>query len=229
MKIISSDPFICVIDDFLTENECDELVAMAQKKGMSPSIVGEAKEIKPETRSSKTTFFNVAENDIVNQIEKKVKILTQIPIDHGEKLQVSHYPTGGFFNQHYDFPKALLHPQNLYPFKQERIITVLIYLNTVEEGGETVFPKLKFAVIPQKGRALLWYNCKKMGLPSSDQKDLWNIPTNLNYSDLVLHGGKPVLSGEKWIATKWISSFPLKSGIRERIPDLYLNSTSAEI
>lgn len=207
-RILSANPFICIMDEFLAAEECDAIVAHAQKKGLVTSKAAETSkggahtEISTKNRASETVYFDIGETDIVSNLEKKIEMLTKIPIDHGEGLQVVHYHTGGYFNSHYDFrfgdaPQAT------------RIITLLIYLNTVEDGGETVFPHLGFGVIPQKGRALLWYNVENLGLPPSDQKGYVEIPDQLAASQLVLHGGKPVLKGEKWIVTKWLHCNPI--------------------
>ena len=37
-----------------------------------------------------------------------------------------------------------------------RAFTLLIYLNDVPDGGETVFTKLNVSVAPRKGAAVLW-------------------------------------------------------------------------
>lgn len=85
----------------------------------------------------------------------------------------------------------------------QRIATMLMYLATPEDGGETVFPNADrkvsgpgwsdcarkgFAVHPRKGDAVLFFSLKPDGTedPSS------------------LHGSCPVLKGEKWSATKWM-------------------------
>jgi prolyl 4-hydroxylase len=36
------------------------------------------------------------------------------------------------------------------------MLTLFLYLNDVEEGGETNFPKVDVTVQPKKGSALLW-------------------------------------------------------------------------
>ena len=57
-----------------------------------------------------------------------------------------------------------------------------IYLNTVEEGGETEFLYQSQRVKPVKGRIVIW-------------------PAGFPY----VHRGNPPLSGEKYIVTSWIS------------------------
>jgi prolyl 4-hydroxylase len=70
----------------------------------------------------------------------------------------------------------------------QRFASFLIYLNTVEAGGETRFPKLNISVKPIAGRALYFRN----------------LYFNGTEHQLSLHGGDPVLKGEKYLATKWM-------------------------
>ncbi|MOA36101.1 hypothetical protein D3C78_1576050 [compost metagenome] len=64
--------------------------------------------------------------------------------------------------------------------------TLVIYLNEPEQGGATVFPEVPLQVVPQRGHAVFF---------SYDRPH----PTTRT-----LHGGAPVIRGEKWIATKWL-------------------------
>ena len=89
----------------------------------------------------------------------------------------------------------------------QRVATMLMYLTTPEEGGETVFPSAPrkvsgpqwsecaregFAVKPRRGDALLFYSLRPNGRKDEDS----------------LHGSCPVLKGEKWSSTKWIHVVP---------------------
>jgi hypothetical protein len=65
---------------------------------------------------------------------------------------------------------------------EKRILVYSIYLNTVEEGGETEFLYQSQRVKPVKGRIVIW-------------------PAGFPY----VHRGNPPLSGEKYILTSWIS------------------------
>jgi prolyl 4-hydroxylase len=69
-----------------------------------------------------------------------------------------------------------------------RISTLVMYLNDVEQGGETYFSKLNFSVSPQKGMAVYF-------------EYFYNDPT---LNELTLHGGAPVIIGDKWAATQWM-------------------------
>jgi prolyl 4-hydroxylase len=63
-----------------------------------------------------------------------------------------------------------------------------MYLNDVPAGGETTFPESGWSVTPQKGNALYFEYGNAAG----------------HTDPASLHAGAPVLSGEKWIATKWM-------------------------
>jgi hypothetical protein len=65
---------------------------------------------------------------------------------------------------------------------EKRVLVYTIYLNTVEEGGETEFLYQSQRVKPVKGRIVIW-------------------PAGFPY----VHRGNPPLSGEKYIVTSWIS------------------------
>jgi prolyl 4-hydroxylase len=61
-----------------------------------------------------------------------------------------------------------------------------MYLNEPAKGGSTTFPDINLAISPKKGSAVFF---------SYDRAH----PTSRT-----LHGGSPVLEGEKWVATKWL-------------------------
>ena len=71
-----------------------------------------------------------------------------------------------------------------------RLMTFMIYLNSVQSGGSTLFPQADISIEPSAGSALYWFNVG---------------PQN-NYDSRVYHMACPVLYGNKWIANKWIKT-----------------------
>ena len=65
---------------------------------------------------------------------------------------------------------------------------MICYLNTVERGGETVFPVVGLTVVPDARARAVYFENLSNGVPDPRSK----------------HGGAPVLSGEKWVLTKWL-------------------------
>jgi 2OG-Fe(II) oxygenase superfamily len=75
-----------------------------------------------------------------------------------------------------------------------RILTVFMYLNDVEEGGGTAFTELNFTVTPKLGRVVLW--------PSVLNED----PTEVD--PLTYHAALPVEKGTKYGANVWFKLKP---------------------
>ena len=68
------------------------------------------------------------------------------------------------------------------------MVTCLLYLNDLEDGGRTSFPILGMEIGAKKGRMVLFHNC--------------NEGSTVRHRDS-LHGGMPVLKGEKWACNFW--------------------------
>jgi prolyl 4-hydroxylase len=134
------------------------------------------------------TYFKLGQNDLVKKIEARIAEVTGTPVPNGEGIQILNYAGGGEYRPHFDY-----FPDNtggrVHTAKSgQRIITIIMYLNDVKAGGATVLPNIKLSVYPKKGSALYfsYFNSKGQVDPTT------------------LHGGSPVVDGEKWIATKWI-------------------------
>lgn len=175
------EPLIVVLENVLSDEECDGLIEMSKDK-MNRSKIGVTHEVN-EIRTSSSMFFQENEYDILTKIEKRISTIMNIPVEHGEGIQILKYTPGQEYKAHFDFFTS-----SSIAAKNNRISTIILYLNDVEHGGETFFPKLNFSVSPRKGRAVYFeyfYNDK-------------------NLNELTLHGGAPVITGEKWVATQWM-------------------------
>lgn len=175
------EPLIVMLGNVLSDEECEELIRLSRDK-MKRSKIGATREVN-ELRTSSSMFIEESDNEIVARVEKRISSIMNIPIEHGEGIQILQYTPGQEYKAHYDFFSSTSKIAN-----NNRISTLVMYLNEVEQGGETFFPKLNFSVSPKKGMAVYFeyfYN---------DQ----------NLNDLTLHAGAPVISGEKWVATQWM-------------------------
>ena len=176
---------------FLTNEECEHLIALAEK-AIRPSTTVDpetGEHIIVEARSSSGTYFTLRQTEIIASIEERLASLTRLAVENGEGLQVLNYQIGQQYLPHFDFfDPALKGSAIVLACGGQRVATCLMYLNEVEEGGETHFPEVDHRVKPSKGDALLFYNV----LPDGE------------VDRMSLHASLPVLTGEKWVATKWI-------------------------
>ncbi|WP_345240962.1 2OG-Fe(II) oxygenase [Pontibacillus salipaludis] len=177
------EPLVVVLDNVASEEECEGLITLSHNR-LNRSKVGQSRDTN-DMRTSSGMFFEENENSLVERIEKRLSTIMNIPTQHAEGLQILHYEPGQEYKAHHDF------------FKQSdnnRISTLVLYLNDVEEGGETFFPKLGLSVTPKKGMAVYFEYFY--------QDDELNNQT--------LHSGNPVVKGEKWIATQWMRRKPIR-------------------
>ena len=121
-----------------------------------------------------------------------------MPQGSNEELQVLRYDKSQKYDAHNDY----FDPKMYGPQGSNRAITVFLYLTDVEAGGETQFPRADgkgptwdFAscnrglrVRPRKGQVALFYDMKPTG-----ELDPYS-----------LHGGCPVVKGQKWGGTLWL-------------------------
>ncbi|KAG5089365.1 hypothetical protein JHK86_001977 [Glycine max] len=171
------------------------------KSTVVDSETGKSKDSR--VRTSSGTFLARGRDKIVRNIEKKISDFTFIPVEHGEGLQVLHYEVGQKYEPHYDYFLDDFNTKN----GGQRIATVLMYLTDVEEGGETVFPAAKgnFSSVP-------WWNelseCGKKGLSIKPKRGdallFWSMKPDASLDPSSLHGGCPVIKGNKWSSTKWM-------------------------
>jgi hypothetical protein len=97
-----------------------------------------------------------------------------------------------------------------YLYGRDRLLTLFMYLNNVEEGGETAFPLIGdnkwlreeegdlnicsgLKIKPKANTCVLWYN-----ILGEEQHNATYVDNNS------LHMGCDVVHGVKWAANKWV-------------------------
>lgn len=183
-----SDGLFEEFPNFLTPQECQELIGIAETKKYSVGrLASERKDLSfnsyefehPDKslgyRKAQIHWFDES-NPLVSSITKKIADLSDIPIEYQEGFHFVKYSSGGEYKSHYD--------------SLNRIKTALIYLNDAYEGGETYFDKAVKTIKPQTGKLIIWNNL----LPDGK-----NRPGSF-------HCGLPVDFGTKYIGVIWIRS-----------------------
>ena len=182
-------PRLVVFGNLLSDAECDALIELAAPRlarSLTVATDTGGEEVNAD-RTSAGMFFARGENPVVQRIEARIARLLNWPLDHGEGLQVLHYPPGAEYKPHYDyFDPAEPGTSTLLRRGGQRLATLLLYLNTPEAGGGTLFPDVHMEVAAQRGNGVFF----SYDRPHPDTRSL--------------HGGAPVQAGEKWIATKWL-------------------------
>ena len=191
VKVLSlmKSPRVVVFGELLSAQECEAL------RDFASSRLARSQTVQVDTggsevnaaRTSQGMFFSRGENDLCKRIEARISALLGWPVDNGEGLQVLHYTPGAEYKPHYDYFDPA-HPGSASILNRggQRVGTLVTYLNTPVRGGATIFPDVGLEVQAVQGNAVFF---------SYDRADP---------GTRTLHGGAPVLEGEKWVATKWL-------------------------
>ncbi|MFM0075080.1 2OG-Fe(II) oxygenase [Paraburkholderia sediminicola] len=184
-------PQVIVFGDVLSPDECDEMIERSRHRLKRSTTVNPAtgKEDVIRNRTSEGIWYQRGEDAFIEKMDRRISSLMNWPVENGEGLQILHYGTTGEYRPHFDYfppdqPGSAVHTAQ----GGQRVSTLVIYLNDVPDGGETIFPEAGMSVAAVKGGAVYFRYM-------NGQRQL---------DPLTLHGGAPVLGGDKWIMTKWM-------------------------
>src|SRR5690606_2963053 len=182
-------PQVVVFGGLLSHDECDALVELSRGRLARSSTVNldtGADEVHA-ARTSQGMFLRRGENALVTRIEARIAALLEWPVENGEAMQVLRYGAGAEYRPHYDyFDPERPGTRGILQRGGQRVASLVMYLNTPARGGATTFPDARFEVAAVKGNAVFFS---------------YDRPHPITRT---LHGGAPVLAGEKWVATKWL-------------------------
>jgi prolyl 4-hydroxylase len=182
-------PRVVVFGNLLSPEECEGLIAAARVR-LARSLTVETRtggEVLNVDRTSEGMFFERGENEIVSRLEQRIAALLRWPVEFGEGLQILRYAPGAQYRPHYDyFDPGEPGTPTILKRGGQRVATLVMYLQEPEQGGATTFPDVGLEVAPVRGTGVFF---------SYDEPDP---------ATRTLHGGAPVLAGEKWVATKWL-------------------------
>jgi len=192
-KTVSINNFIGVYDNYITKEECNKAIKLYEDQNKFNNTINrigteQASILQKQDQQFFAAPFNLEvwwedlkplmlNFDLAwNHYAKNVGALEAYGQDKfyytNLKIQKT-LPTEGYHVWHIEHGKG---------FENEpRAFVLSIYLNDVEEGGETEFLHFSKRVQPKTGRIVIW-------------------PAAFPY----VHRGNPPLSGEKYILTSWM-------------------------
>ena len=194
---------IGVFDNFMDPNTCDKLVEWFNQKEsfhqtynrlMNEDIQQHVKhdwsvDINENTfhtlfKGGAPDTFAIAMNNVFKLYDKETNIMKYISVDelHWDNYKIQKTPpAGGYHIWHVE--------QN--PSSERtlsRVLVFTVYLNDINEGGETEFLLQSQRVAPKKGRVCVF-------------------PAYFPF----VHRGNPPLKEDKYIATGWLYGSPITS------------------
>lgn len=187
LSMLSEQPPVYLIRDFLDAPSCLSIIEQTRGAMVPAPVVGAAQGELSEARSSTTCYLRRA--DMSGICGKISRLLCGKDISHMELPQVGSYESGQEYRAHYDaFNLADKDGLRFAHNGGQRVATVLVYLNTVTEGGETHFPRLHLRVHPEQGSALLFFPASLDGVLDED----------------ALHAALPCGAAPKHVVQVWV-------------------------
>ena len=200
MNTLCNDPYIYTIDNFLSEKECKFIINVSKDnlKLAGVSKMDNEKGLETGKYKGRTNSSYWMTHDAYPETLKIAKkIAKKIGCNYKcfESFQVIHYNENEEYKYHYD-AYDMNETEKYKKFTRERgnrLRTVLVYLNDVEEGGGTGFDTLneyegEIIVEPKMGKMVVFNNVNDDG--------------SLNLKSR--HAGLPVIKGEKWAFNLWL-------------------------
>ncbi|KXZ56832.1 hypothetical protein GPECTOR_1g750 [Gonium pectorale] len=196
-----------VFPNFVDKARREEVIALATKF-MYPSGLayrpGETVDANQQVRTSKGTFLNGDSSPALKWLENKIAAATFLPSGNGEFWNILNYK----YTQHYDSHMDSFDPKEYGAQYSQRIATVIVVLSDDGlTGGETVFKR------EGKGNENKpisnWTDCDADGglkykPRAGDAVLFWSALPDGNLDPHALHGSCPVVTGNKWVAVKWL-------------------------
>lgn len=192
-KEFSINNFIGIYDGYITKEECNKAIKLYEdQQKINNTFTREASEKASSLKKKDAQYFaSGANSDVWVDSLKPLMFNFDMALKHYEmqtgvkegygindfkyttlKIQKT-LPTEGYHVWHLEHSSGI---ENAL-----RALVFTIYLNNVEEGGETEFLHFSKRVSPKTGRIVIW-------------------PAAFPY----VHRGNPPLSGEKYIITSWM-------------------------
>jgi len=188
--------FIGVYDGYIPDQACDDAIDLFKKYQEFDKVFNRlsSEGTTPDKKNDKQLFVCpeiVTEKEFYVDKLKLLMVNFDIALRHYyTETNVKKYTAEDIITDYVKIQKTL--PAQGYHVwhiehaqakdMRKRVLVYTIYLNTVEEGGETEFLYQSQRVKPVKGRIVIW-------------------PAGFPY----VHRGNPPLNGEKYIVTSWIS------------------------
>jgi len=191
-KTVNITNFVGVYDNYITEEECNKVIKLYEAQNKFNNTVNRIGGEKASIlhKQDQQFFANGGNIEIWWKDLKPLMLNFDLAWNHYAKnvgaleaygdpfhfttLKIQKtLPTEGYHVWHIEHGKGFENEPRAFVFS--------VYLNDVEEGGETEFLHFSKRVKPKTGRVVIW-------------------PAGFPY----LHRGNPPLSGEKYILTSWM-------------------------
>ena len=147
LTTLSTSPKVFEIENFLSEEEVEWFLLFGQQNVLETSKLGfQNGEVVDESQRDSRSAFDGGRGIVGSPISERVtkRTFELLGMDYdpllADAVQVVHYSEKESFKPHMDwFPRGFTNNNPVYHNGTNRYATLFIYLNDVDDGGETAF------------------------------------------------------------------------------------------
>ena len=201
MDVLHEDPQVLVKESFVSKEDCEHFIDICKDRLKDALVSNNKQGMVSAGRSGKNCWLQHDHDSITKKVAERIAKVVNIPLSHAEIFQVIYYDATQEYRSHYD---GWLHNNSeksnrCMKYGGQRVATALCYLNNVEEGGCTGFPRLNIEVEPQQGKLLIFHNVIKDSGKETGRSERHPLSE---------HAGRPVIKGYKWAFNLWFRETP---------------------
>lgn len=170
--------------EFLDEREVTALIVLIRRFAeKNPLMTGPA-----DYRTSSTVYLSHLSDRLVRSVEARIAAELGLDEATGEGLQGAWYMPGEGYKIHHDAFHKNTHEFDKFARNGgNRIWSAMVYLNTINAGGGTIFEPLGLRIKPRAGELVAWSNLTPEGFP---HVQAW-------------HSAEPPDDQPKYVLTEW--------------------------
>lgn len=205
---LSLDPDIFYIDNFITYEEAQTLMDIAEPHLVRSNVVynGVGNTLHPG-RTSMQMLLQIGQHELVDRIRDRIHVILGVPLEAqlDENMQIVRYEQGQNFHCHHDPYPQLVNRTHVFDGSvYNRLVSFMIILQAPLEGGATRFCRYNLDYDPYEFSALFFYN----------------LHAHNNRIDGGLqHAGMPVVGARaKWILIVWFHLERHSSVVGQALP-----------
>lgn len=173
-------------ENFLPAQACANVIALIETELRKSTTTDDFAD--PKIRTSSSSDIGRMGSALVMKIDEMMAEGLGIHWSYADITQAQRYEPTQEYKAHYDYFEPGTREYRVHCEERgQRTWTFMVYLNDVEEGGDTRFRRLEKSFRPRQGMAVIWNNLNPDG------------SVNPN----TIHHGTKVREGRKYIITKW--------------------------
>ncbi|KAI6171007.1 Prolyl 4-hydroxylase alpha-related protein PH4 [Aphelenchoides bicaudatus] len=205
VEILRYDPLVVLFKEVISDSEIAVIKELATPR-LRRATVQNAKTGELETASyriSKSAWLKGYEHKVVERVNKRIDLMTNLNQETAEELQIANYGIGGHYDPHFDFARK----EEKNAFKK---LGTGNRIATDNKNDEKALPTSRFQFFStchsQRKEAQLCI--LNLELATSHPKTTPSSGTTYCAVEKVTlrtrHAACPVLTGVKWVSNKWI-------------------------